>query len=266
MKLHINNIVWIMLFVLTACNDEMEFYNYPSNSLNFVFDEYLSDTVIHKTMVYYPEAYQKDTVWVKLRTYGFVLGNPRKFSLKQVPVGEWDAVPGIHYIPFNDSSVADYYSVAADTNEVEVPIIFLRDTSLENHEYILKIRIDENEYFKPGIEKYQTRTICISDIIVQPKYWNYYAIKGFAGNYGKVKYRFMINAAATIGTILDDKFFEDLVGKAPELDYALLAYWNSFFKTKLKEENNKRKEQGLPPLSEEPKPGITTGELVSFDL
>ncbi len=63
MKLHINNIIWIMLFVLTACNDEMEFYNYPSNSLNFVFDEYLRDTVIHKTMVYYPVFFKASSCW-----------------------------------------------------------------------------------------------------------------------------------------------------------------------------------------------------------
>lgn len=251
----------LILPALWACEDEIEVYNYSTNSLNFKFDEYMRDTTIHETMTYLSSEWQRDTVWVEVETSGFITDYAREFCLKQVPYGEWDAKPGIHYIALDDSEVISHYVIPANGNSTQVPIIFLRDTSLMEHEYTLKLQIAENTHFATGIEAYQTRTIFISDIIIKPETWDN-AFDYWFGSYGDVKYRFMIDAAASIGTIMNEDFVGEL---AAQNDIALNNYWLSFFKRKLTEENAHRAEQGLDVLREEPTAADPEGTIVTFD-
>lgn len=266
MNMRLYLIVPFALFMFWACEDEMDAYNWTDNSLNFTLNEYLTDTVIHKTMVYSPVSRQRDTVWLEVETSGYIVGYSRQFCLKQLVTGESDAVPGVHYVPLEDPAIRPYYVIPAYENRVKVPVVFLRDASMLLQEYALRLAIDKNEYFKNGIKKYQVRTLFISDILVRPKFWNKHAVHYFAGEYGKVKHRFMIDVAASVNTVLDERFFENLVGDPSKVDKPLTNYWNLFFKEKLREENAKRAQNGLEPLREKPEPGTSVGVLVSFDV
>ena len=72
----------LILPALWACEDEIEVYNYSTNSLNFKFDEYMRDTTIHETMTYLSSEWQRDTVWVEVETSGFITDYAREFLQK----------------------------------------------------------------------------------------------------------------------------------------------------------------------------------------
>ena len=59
----------------------------------------------------------------------------------------------------------------------------------------------------------------------------------------------MIDVAAEIGVILDDTWFEEIMGEPGTTpDMGLTSYWKNFFQTALIEENEARAERGEAPL------------------
>jgi len=165
---------------------------------------------------------------------GYVEDHERSFALEQVKKGEGEqAVVGKHYIAFDDPLVADYYKIPAGKNTVRFPIILKRDPSLKQQEVTLCVQIGHNENFIPGYEKYQKKIIRVADILMQPKYWDFYASYYFAGKYGKVKHQFMIDATADLGIKMNDDFFYSLVGNPNSVDMGMTDYWFYFFTRKL---------------------------------
>lgn len=260
-------ILWLLpVFGLFACEDEMEVYNSPENRLNFIYEPFtMADTVIPRTFVYDVETRVFDTVWLEVETMGYVEDHERSFALEQVKKGEGEqAVAGKHYIAFDDPLVADYYKIPAGKNTVRFPIILKRDPSLKQQEVTLCVQIGHNENFIPGYEKYQKKIIRVADILMQPKYWDFYASYYFAGKYGKVKHQFMIDATADLGIKMNDDFFYSLVGNPNSVDMGMTDYWFYFFTRKLAAENEARAARGEEPLREAPEPGETEGALVRF--
>ena len=264
----INYILWLLpIFGLFSCEKEMEVYNAPENRLNFVYEKDFSkiDTLIPRTFVYDVETKVLDTVWMEVETMGFLEDRDRSFVLEQVKKGDGEqAVAGKHYIAFDDPLVSGYYNVPAGKNKAKFPIVLKRDPSLKDQEVTLCIRIGQNENFIPGYEVYQEKTVTVADILVQPQNWTFLASYYFAGNYGKAKHQFMINATADMGIKINDDFFYSLVGDPYNVDMSITDYWFSFFSRKLAEENATRATQGLGPLREAPKAGETEGALVKF--
>ena len=258
----------LFLPALIACEDDIDVYNAVGNDrLNFYYEnQYEPDTLVTYTFVYLPEEQMRDTLWFELATSGFLTDYPRTISFEQMPVDSNAAVAGTHYVAFDDPAMQDVYVVPANANRVRVPLIVLKDDpELEEKEFTLRIRIKENEYFKPGDPENQIRTFCITNMLVKPTHWNGQAEWYFAGEYGPVKYRFMIDAAAEIGVTVDDDFFFDLVGDMYSVDMGLTDYWRGFFTTALEEENAARAARGEGLLREAPEPGESEGALVSFD-
>ena len=66
-------------------------------------------------------------------------------------------------------------------------------------------------------------------MLTQPKHWDMYAEWYFAGEYGPVKYRFMIDAGAKVGVTIDDDFFAELLKSNPP-DMGLTGYWQTFLR------------------------------------
>ena len=59
----------------------------------------------------------------------------------------------------------------------------------------------------------------------------------------------MIDAAAEIGVVLDNNWFEEVMGEPGSTpDMGLTGYWQNFFRTALIEENEARAERGEAPL------------------
>lgn len=258
--------IFIMpVLIFISCEKEIEVYQEPAsnNRLNFVFESY-GDTLISHTMVYYPEERVTDTLWIELKTSGYITDYPREVLLTQLPVDSNAAVAGVHYVAFDEPALKGSYVIPANQNNAKVPLIIKRDPSLKTKEYALKVGVKENEYFKQGFPATSERTIMISDIITQPQNWTGLVSWYCFGKYGKRKYQFMIEVGAKRGTIINEDFFKKLVPSNPP-DMAYCNYWGGIFRDALEQENIAREKQGLGALREDPKAGETIGELIYFE-
>ena len=241
----------LSLLLCWACEKDMEVYNEEGNDrLNFYYT-YLTwgDTLINSTFVFLPQEQTRDTVWFELETVGYVVNYPRAIAFEQIPVDTNSAVAGKHYVAFDDSELKEAYVVPANSSRARIPLIVLKTGEMDSVEFTLRLKIKENEYFKPGFTDYQVRTVKISNILTQPSRWDFYAEYYFAGEYSPEKYRFMIDVAAEIGVILNDTWFEEIMGEpGTNPDMGLTNYWKNFFQTALIEENEARAERGEAPL------------------
>ncbi|MEG2340942.1 MAG: DUF4843 domain-containing protein [Odoribacter sp.] len=263
-KILLYSLLFISGLLFYACEDDLKPYHEKTDRLNFVFEDYMVDTIVNYSFVYYQESRQKDTVWLEVETMGYVVDYDRKIPFKQIATEGTQAVAGTHYVAFDDPEVAGWYVISAGKNKVRVPVVVKRDPSLKNETVTLKIGFAENEYFSLGYSDLGTKVITISDFPTQPEHWNFYANYYFAGKYGKVKHQFMIDATASMGLLMDDDFFKKLVGNPNGVDMGLTDYWFGFFTKKLKEANALRASQGLLPFREAPEEGEAEGKLVEF--
>ena len=253
-------ILCIAAWFFAGCDDSSELYSYPINKIGFLLAEGESK-VMTKTFIYDGPEMERDTVYVRMRTMGFVSDVDRQVRLEQAEVTEEEAastlnaVPGVHYIPFDDPEQIAMTVVRAGQVEAEIPIILLRDPSLETEQVALKIRIAENEEFQPFNQELSERIILFSDQPLQPAAWNESFVP-FFGEWGPVKYRFMLDNTTPLW---DDEFIESLLN-----DYTSLMFWQSRLVELLSAENARREEAGEGPLREAPALGETEGKLVSF--
>ena len=266
-----HTILYLMVLSLAllfaACEQDMEVYHAEGNDrLNFWYENYYEpDTLITYTFIYVPEEQITDTIWFDLETSGYVTNYPRTISFEQMPVDSNAAVAGTHYVAFDDPAMKDVYVVPANSSRARVPLIMKKAADLASKEVVLKLKIKENSYFKSGFPGYQVRTVKFSNILVKPEGWTIYAEVYFAGEYGPVKHRFMIDAVAEIGQTLDEDWFERLVGDPYSVDMGETGYWRSFFQAALAEENAARAARGEGPLREAPTVANPEGVLVNFD-
>lgn len=249
-----------VLALATSCEDSSELYSYPENKIGFLRENGANKTVT-KTFIYDKSDIDRDTIYIPMRTMGFVTDYDRPIGIEQAEAvfaeGKRgaNAVPGVHYVPFDDSEYIKFAVVKAGKAEAMLPVILLRDPSLEEEEVTLRIRIVRNKEFLPINDEDSEKRITFSDMIMQPEKWDDIFTK-FFGTWGPVKYRFMLDVT---NERWDDEFIEKLWN-----DYPYLMFWQSRLRTLLEEENARRAEAGLEPLREEPEAGAIEGKLVSF--
>lgn len=150
------------------------------------------DSISHSFFIL-RESVVRDTVLVQVNTMGFASDKDRPIKLVQTNRDEEGAaIPGVHYVPFDDPEMQKNLVVKAGQAKVMVPVIFLRDPSMKKGEVRLWIGIEENEYFKTGIEKFQTFLVKSGDVAQKPDKWGSYWVYQF-GEWGPVKMRFIID-------------------------------------------------------------------------
>lgn len=271
----ITNILHIVIVAISmcACADELVPYNNPINRLGFEYDRntygQIDDSVKRFTFVYSKSSLLADTLWVEMRTVGFVTNYDRPFQLEQLTYSKntqeelKQAVKDIHYVDFNDEKLKNMYYIPANKNSTLVPIVLKRDKSLLKNKYYLKIRVKENEHFSQSYSSNSSFVIELSDILTKPKYWNYMAEYYFAGKYGEVKHKFMIEAS---GEKINDDYFYAILGNPKTVDLGYTTYLSSFYSQKLREYNEDRRKKGLAELREKPTKNGLEGELVRFTL
>jgi len=260
-------ILTTILLSTVACEQELKVYDQPEgNRLLFKYEVLggVTEVVTHHTFAYDPSSKTIDTVWVTVGTMGYITDYDRPVAFRQLQTDSINAVAGKHFVAFNDAQLSASYRVPAGQSSARIPIVIMRDAQLKSEEVMLKFAIAPNEHFKLGIPAQTEKLIVLSDMLTQPKYWNMYATYYFAGNYGKVKHQFMIDAAAPLGIKIDDDFFFKLVGDPYNVDMGLTDYWFLFFSRKLSEENARREALGLGLLREAPTAANPQGELVEF--
>lgn len=241
--------------VMSSCEKDLPLYNDSQAKLNFVYEEN-KDSVLSYSFIY-NNGGNRDTVWLKARTMGFVSNEDRYYELEQVMTGRNDAVAGKHFVSFDDADYKKMLRIKAGAVTDSVPIIVIRDAGLTNQSVQLKIMFRETDTFKRGYEDRNFKIITISDQIVRPNRWQG-LLDYLFGQYGFAKHRFMIEHS---DFTWDDEYLAGIGVSAYYADaevQSFLRYMGSKFAKELRSLNEKRAAQGLEPLAEE------DGTLVSF--
>lgn len=251
-----------LLPLATSCEKDLPTYNTQDAWLNFVYYDYNNEPIIKTedlediegiTNNYYSfvmasitedKELTEDTVWIEVSTMGFLSDQNRTVELEQIATEENDAVPGVHYIAFNDPQLLAKSYVPAGANSAFIPIVVLRDASLEEKDAVLRFTIKDNGFFKPGYQAMSVQTLYISGRLNQPSKWSAYYCDYYFGTYGQKKHELMIEWT---GKNWDDDYLDEFFGGDPGyVDY--MAHW---FKVKLEEENQKRVDAGLGKYTED---------------
>jgi hypothetical protein len=254
-------ILWIVVLVIFASCAKKDLITF--NEINRL--QFIGDTLTYQSFVYKKASVTKDTVYLTIRTIGNISKTDRTINIEQIIEKNQDntAIPGTHYIAFNDPEISKHLLIKANTVETKIPIILLRDASLDNASFRLRVRILKNEFFKIEDVIDLERLIIFSNMLSRPASWGNYwwdTIYEYFKAYGVVKHRFMIeNNPGTIP--IDDKFFSEYLKLEGKWDHPKLSYYQSAFKIAL---NKYNKEHPDNPLREAPKEGQIIGDLVAF--
>lgn len=266
----------LCLLAAAACNDDdLAKYETPECRLNFLY--YAKDSSSLKvkdvtdemrkysfsfTLASAVEA-ERDTVWFDVETMGFLADEVRFAELRQIPVeGVKNAEPGVHYVAFDDKEMKGMGRIEPGKSRGKIPVILLRAEELEDTTVVLKFGFKENEYFMPGYEGLDTRTMEITDRLAQPTNWytRYGQGRGWCmanriGHYGELKHRLMLEWTPLKW---DEECIEQIM--TGKMDAAYVGYIYSLLSRKLREANEQLKAEGKEPYTE--KDGTTE---VSFE-
>lgn len=242
--------------LLGACKQD-QYYLYndvgrlqfgPDPSRIYTASFNLADTLKRYTFYYEEEQITEDTVFFDLYAVGGVSDMDRPFQLVQETVaGADNAVAGVHYKAFDHQDLANHYVIKAGFVHTRVPIVLLRDASLKQMVYTLKLRVAPNEHFLEGEPTNLWRKVEFSDRLSQPTLWDASITQYRLGKYSAVKHEFMINVT---GQDWDDDFMESIA-----TNLAVMGYWQGVLKIALIDYNNQNPDNLL--MDEE-------GELVVF--
>jgi len=245
-------------FVILSCNnDDYLTYGVDSRIQFGPAPKYLYstsyqsvDTLKAYTFVYENASVVQDTVFFDIYTMGRVSDQDRPFKLKQVQVeGVDNCVAGVHYKAFDDPTVIKHYVIKAGDTHESIPIVFLRDASLKQKIYTLKIEVEANEYFGLGETATLWRKVNVADRLIKPNSWTTSVETYYLGKYSYVKHSWMV---AQTGFRWDDEFLAPIVAS-----YAEISYWKAKFKELLAKYNSNPNNPNVP-LTDE------NGVLVSF--
>lgn len=256
--------------LFTACEKDLEPFNNNDAWLNFHYINWTGGREeLMQANSYYSFALvsaslggielTQDTVWLEVETMGFVSDQNRTIELEQIKIeeeellkyGENEAVAGVHYVPFDNPELLAKSYVPAGSTITKIPVVVLRDPSLDSKSVALRISFKNNGIFKPGYAKYNTHTLHISSHLTKPESWDLNYL-----DYNFVKYTETIHELMIqwTGNAWDNDYVKEIAGS-----YDYLQYLRRFFQEKLKEVNAERLSQNLDILRE------PNGDPVKFE-
>lgn len=131
-----------------------------------------ADSVVYTFRTAIPGITQ-DTIYIWAWIMGLPSDGDRAFALEQVVTGgAREAVSGRHFLPFDDRAYDSLLVVPAHVEKFRVPVIVLKDPSLDEEEVRLEIRFKTNQNFKTGIAEQQHFTILFSNLMSKPANWD----------------------------------------------------------------------------------------------
>lgn len=226
-----------------GCESAMPEYNESQCGLRF------QSVSLDKTFVYDKPDTKQANVLMSVVSVGHVKNQDRPFRIVQVETeDEMNAEAGVHYLPIPDSLCF----IPAGKARVIIPVIILNDSSLRNERFVLRLALEDNEYFTVDLDKNTEMDIRISNMLTRPNSWQDYRY----GLWGAVKHQFLINIS---GKKWDDTFFREL-----SANYNYNKFWQNRAKKELILENERRQQLGQGPLRENPEPDYPEGRLVDF--
>lgn len=246
----------IVLLGVAACEKDLPVYESKTCQLNFKYGTQDIDTddvtddmraLSHSFILNSETGVEIDTVWITVTTMGYLSGENRPFVLEQILTGENDAVAGKHYVSFDDAELkAGFYFIPANQAEKTVPIVVIKDASLNTGDVTLKFTFRENDFFQLGYPEFSLYTLTISDKLTKPNNWATCSLDSYFGGYGSQKHELMIQwtEEAWDETYINSLFYgyefsDGTVGWFPK-DDNYINYLSIWFAEKLEEENAKR--------------------------
>ena len=206
------------------------------NRLNFVQVASSAVTQVNDTMQIYtfvlePAAVTRQTIYVRVETMGDVYDYDRPVKLKQVAFygkdgDKNDAVPGKHYVSFDDPEMAAKQFIPKGQVAADIPIILIRE-NLGTNEFLLRIEFERNDYFTLGLDQFSHRTVLISDQLQKPDNWA--DMEAYFGTYSQAKHQFMIDVT---GLAIDYDYIKGIYATDDRGYYTYLRVW---FRAKLAE-------------------------------
>lgn len=227
----------VVVLAMASCKkDQYHLYNDvpriqfgPDISLIYKPNSALADTLKPFTFYYDAPDVTQDTVFFDIYAIGGVSKTDRTFTLEQEQVPNTNnALPGKHYVAFNDPRVSKFYVIKAGTVYTKVPVVVLRDVSLKTTTAILKLNVIADGNFQLGERKNLWRRIEMTDRLSRPLAWTDSYSTFYYGAYSEVKHAFMISIT---GQKWDQVFMSQLA-------FDLQGYYLSVIKTVLIDYNN----------------------------
>jgi hypothetical protein len=185
--------VLLLPLVIAACtqNEMLSYENDPA--LYFAGNtDNQSDSIIHSFFLLNSDVL-RDTVLVRVNTMGKLSSQARPVVLVQANAGaEGAAVAGVHYVPFDDASLKPLLQVLAGKAFADIPVVLIRDESLDTTKVRLELALVTNDYFRSGVAEKQRFIITTTDLLEKPSMWNRWGT--FLGaSWGPVKMRFLLD-------------------------------------------------------------------------
>jgi hypothetical protein len=247
-RLELINVLLLSLsFLITACteNEMLNYENAPAiyfagNATN------RSDSINHSFFVLNSNIV-KDTVRVRVNTMGELSSQDRPVTLIQTNVGaEGAAVAGIHYVPFDDATLKPLLKVPAGKEFADIPVVLIRDNSLDTVKVRLELGLVGNEYFRPGVVEKQRFVLTTTDLVEKPGAWDIAYATLLGKSWGPVKMRFLIDVTGYTNWYTMPAAYEMI----------MIQYFGALVRQKLLEYNADHPDE---PLRE------ANGNLVSFN-
>lgn len=206
-----------------------------------IVSEY-QDTLKGATFYYENPTVIKDTIYFDIYTVGKLSKTDRRYKIEQVNLPNVDnAIPGKHYIAFDDPNLASAYTIPTDSVHARVPIVILRDAELKLKTLNLGFQLVENDNFKLGEKSKLWRKLQLTDRLSKPNNWTASVSQYYFGAYSVRKHQFMIE---TTNNRWDDSFFTEVFNAIDITNYyksvlstALIDYNNAHPGNPLKDEN-----------------------------
>jgi len=172
----------------------------------------LADTsAMSSTFVYEPGSVTRDTVYIQVNTIGNIVNADRPVKLVQVTeTGVANpAVAGVHFVPFDDPSLKELMVVKVNAVTAMLPVVLLRDASLKENTYRLRLELAGNDAFGLGETKSRSKAIIFSDRLERFYSWRVDGTQASAfitfGKYSTRKHQFMIDY---LGEKIDEGWYQ----------------------------------------------------------
>jgi hypothetical protein len=239
--------IYVLLFahIVAACtqNEMLSYENDPAIYFAGNLDN-KSDSINHSFFLLNSDIL-RDTVLIRINTMGELSSQARPLAIVQANVGaEGAAVAGTHYVPFDDATLRPLHQMPAGKEFVDIPVVFIRDASLDSTKVRLELALAANEYFRTGIVEKQRFVLTTTDLIEKPSAWDTRWYMALGKSWGPVKMRFIIDITG----------YTDWFTTPSEM--ALVQYFGALAKQKLLEYNTANPDN---PLRE------ANGDLVTFN-
>jgi len=243
------NILVLLLSIAAVSCKQNELPQYEENPA--VYFSYLShgkptgyqvDSIRHSFFLLNSEIV-KSTVMIRMNTMGSPTDIDRPISIVQANEGEENAaIPGVHYVSFSDPEVMSRIMIRAGRVYDSIPIVWIRHSDMDISTIKLELKIAENQYFHPGVDRYTRFTVTTTAMAIKPSNWSSWE-STFGPTWGSVKMKFIID------------YVGDIDWGNPSSDTNYLTYLRTKALQKLKEYNEAHPNE---PLKE------VNGDFVTF--